>query len=151
MIIVGLFFIVSCSSDEAEKASGVKAEALSPVIMVCEHGAVKSVMAMELFNQEAKKRGLNVRAKSRGIDLYEAIPPKIAALLEADGFNAGAFEPQALSRSDVTMSSRVVSIGTNLNAFQSLTPNQIVQWDDIPPASVDFKVAQAALLGRVYN
>ncbi|MGH1365962.1 MAG: hypothetical protein ACRBF0_20555 [Calditrichia bacterium] len=147
--VVSLFFIASCSSGEAEKVSEVKGEALSPVIMVCEHGAVKSVMAMELFNKEAKKRGLNVRAESRGIDLYEAIPPKIATLLEADGFNAGAFKPQALSRTDVTMSSRVVAIGTNLSAFQSFTPNQIVQWNDIPPASVDFKVAQAAMLVQI--
>ncbi|SRR6266404_3655563 len=38
------------------------------VVFVCEHGSVKSLIAMEYFNRSVQERGLAYRAVARGTD-----------------------------------------------------------------------------------
>src|ERR1700741_2821321 len=47
----------------------------APVLMICEHGSVKSVMAATLFNQAAIERKLPFRAIPRGVTPDAAVPP----------------------------------------------------------------------------
>ncbi len=119
------------------------------VVMVCEHGAVKSLIASLLFDREAVARDLPFRAISRGVDPYETVPAKIATALEEDGFDIAGFDPQKLSMQEVAMSARVVTIGADLSEFQSETASTILEWDDVPPASVDYEASKAVLLHHV--
>ncbi|MDA8020861.1 MAG: hypothetical protein MPN21_25780 [Thermoanaerobaculia bacterium] len=125
-------------------------EAAAPtVVMVCEHGAVKSVIAAALFDREAKDRGLDIQAVSRGIAPYERIPDKIIEALENDGFDVSEFVPQKLSKQDVAESKRIVAIATDLARATDGAAHKLEQWDDVPPASVDYEASKAALLSHV--
>lgn len=114
--------------------------------MVCLHGTVKSVMASEYFNKEAKERGLPFRSISRGIDPDAKVPDKIANALATDGFDVSYFEPRRLTPQDTAKSSQLVAIGVDLADFRSDDPHAIVQWNDIPPASVDYDASKAAMI-----
>ncbi len=127
-----------------------KAEAMtSPVVMVCENGAVKSVIAARLFDQEAMKRGLHLRAISRGVSPEEYIPENIVEDLATDGFDVSSLRPQALSNQEAANSARLIAIGTDLSAFQSDAPSPILQWDGIPSAIEDYETSKASLLAHV--
>ena len=94
-----------------------------PIVMVCLHGTVKSVMASEYFNNEAKERGLPFRSISRGVDPDAKVPDKIANALATDGFDVSNFEPRRLTPQDAAKSSQLVAIGVDLSDFRSDDPH----------------------------
>jgi arsenate reductase (thioredoxin) len=120
-----------------------------PVLLVCEHGSVKSLMAASLFNEAATARGLPFRAVSRGVTPDERVPEKIAAALGQEGFDVQSFKPVRVSSEDLNNASRVVAISVDLSAFASGAKVPIERWDDVPAASVDYAAAHAALLRHV--
>jgi protein-tyrosine-phosphatase len=119
------------------------------VLFVCEHGNVKSLMAASYFNQLAQERGLPFHAVSRGsAPDSNTVPPKIIAGLGDDGFDVHDFHPVKVSGADVAVSKRVVTIGVKLPG--ETTGNTVVeQWDDVPPASVDYAAARDSLQRHV--
>ena len=119
----------------------------SQVLFVCELGNVKSLMAASYFNQLAQERRLPFRAVSRGTALDSTtVPPAIIQGLRGDGFDVSSFHPSAVSVSDISASQRVVMIGTALpmDAQVAARP-KIEQWNDVPPASVDYGAARDSL------
>jgi hypothetical protein len=125
------------------------AAAPAPVVLVCEHGSVKSLMAASLFNQAAVERGLPFRAVSRGVTPDESVPPKIAAALSGEGFDVKDFRPTRVSNADISQASRIVAIGVDLSPFTAGEPVPIEQWNDVPAASVDYAAAHRALKQHV--
>jgi len=117
----------------------------APVVFVCEHGSVKSLIAASLFDQAATDRGLPHRAVSRGIAPDARVPPAIAAALARDGFDVAQVKPQALTAADLAGATRVVAIGVDLPANGAQAPGPAEHWDDIPPASKDYPAARTAL------
>src|SRR5690242_6099184 len=79
------------------------------VVFVCEHGTVKSTMAMALFQQMAKERGLPYTAVSRGVAPDSSVPSFMREGLQGDGLSLGAFQPTKFSDRDVLSASLVVS------------------------------------------
>lgn len=122
-----------------------------PVVFVCEHGNVKSLIGAILFDQVARQRKLPLRAESRGVSPESSVPPNIINALQAEGVEVTSFKPRALSRSDMENASRIVAIGVDLSAFQVEGSARIEQWDDVPPASVDYAAARAALLQHIHS
>ena len=121
----------------------------SPVLFVCEHGNVKSLMASSFFNQMAEQRHLPFRAISRGsAPDSDTVPPRIIAGLSGDGFDVSAFHPVAVSAADVKNAHRVVTIGVPLSS-EMLGDTAVEQWNDVPPASVDYAAARASLKAHV--
>src|SRR5258708_18706422 len=112
----------------------------SQVLFVCEHGNVKSLMAASYFNQLAQERGLPFRAVSRGTALDSTtVPPAIIQGLRGDGFDVSSFHPLAVKASDVSASQRVITIGATLPSdAQPVAHRKTEQWNDVPPASVDY-------------
>ena len=117
------------------------------VVFVCEHGSVKSLIASSLFDRAATERGLPFRSVARGIAPDPGVPPKIAAALRGDGMDVGSFKPEQLTDSDLSEARRVVAIGVELPRTNA--PAVIENWDDIPPASVDYSSSKAALQKRI--
>jgi arsenate reductase len=117
----------------------------SPVVFVCQHGNVKSLMAASYFDRLAKERGLAFRAAARGVDPEAGVPPKIAQALGAEGFDVRSFESTQLSDADLGGATRVVAIGVDLGEVKAT----VETWNDIPAASADYAAARAALLRRV--
>ncbi len=144
ILTLGLF--LGCSTHSVDTSTAMT---FPPVTMVCEHGAVKSLMAALHFDKEAEERGLSFRAISRGVVPYEEVPGKIARALERDGFDVSGFEPQELSDLDVAHSLRVITIGADLSTFRGEAASAALQWNDVPPASVDYEASRESLLVHI--
>jgi len=125
--------------------TATRADMADPVVFVCEHGSVKSLIAASLFDRAAEKRGLPFRAVSRGVSPDDAVPARIAAALREDGFEIDGFRPQGLATTDVARATRVVAIGVDLTVHADVARVSIQSWDDVPAASVDYAAARATL------
>lgn len=123
--------------------------AVAPVVLVCEHGNVKSLIGASLFDEVASQRGLPFRAVSRGVTPEVSVPPKIAAALRGEGIDVANFKPQRLTSLDVSGALRVVAIGVDLTSFSAAAHAPIEEWVDVPPASIDYAAARAALLRHI--
>jgi protein-tyrosine-phosphatase len=119
------------------------------IVFVCEHGSVKSVIAMAWFERLARKRGLDVRAISRGMTPDAAVPTAIADRLRQDGFELGAFQPGGFSKQDLEGARRVVAIGVDTAAVTATSSVPVEVWDDIPPATQHYDEARDALRARI--
>jgi|GEM_PF-2228386 len=152
-LLVGLamgFVALSTSALTAPATEDTTADE-SPVVMVCKKGTVKSVIATELFNREALERGLPFRAVSRGITPADAIPDPIAVALEGDAFDVSHFSAQKLTGDDITSAMRIVAIDSDLDQWveEHDSAARLVQWKDIPPASVNYEASRDAMLALV--
>lgn len=115
------------------------------IVMVCEHGSVKSLMASSIFNRRAKERGLPFHAISRGVNPDAAVPEPIAESLRRDGFDVSHFVPTLATAEDFTSARRVVAIGVDLSAIAPVAVPTTSRWDDVPAASVDYAAARASI------
>ena len=120
------------------------------IVMVCEHGNVKSLMAASYFNELATARHLPFRAISRGTSPNSTtVPPPIIVGLRSDGFDVAGFHPTAISAADIASAHRVILINTELAAGLSDGAPSTEKWTDVPPASVDYAAAREALKAHV--
>lgn len=130
-------------------AQNVPAAAPASVVLVCEHGSVKSLIAASLFNASARERGLPFRAIARGVTPDMSVPTNIAAALKREGFDVRQFKPSAVSTTDIAHAAHVVAIGVDLPAVPSNAAISMEHWDDVPAASVNYAAAHASLKKHV--
>src|SRR4051794_33971712 len=77
------------------------AQPISEILMVCEHGNVKSLMAASYFNQLASERHLGFHAFARGTSPNSnTVPAPIIDGLRTDGFDVADFHPLKISAAD---------------------------------------------------
>ena len=119
----------------------------APVVFVCEHGTVKSVIAAEIFNKRAAERKLAVRAVSRGLSPDPAIPAAVADNLAKDGFDVAGFQAVKLAAEDVKGAAHVVAIGVKTPLLDDA--KAVTRWTDVPPASTQYVAARDAMAKRV--
>jgi arsenate reductase (thioredoxin) len=124
-------------------------ESRGPVVFVCEHGNVKSLIAREWFNRLAAERGLDLRAVSRGLSPEIRVPPAIAERLRGDGFDVSGFEPRGLEPADVADAARLVVIGAEPPPWASHPGLVVERWDGIPPASERYEASRDALREKI--
>jgi len=78
------------------------------------------------------------------------VPHPIIQGLRGDGFDVSSFHPSAVRPSDISASQRVIMIGTDLPTdAQAAAQPKIEQWNDVPPASVDYAAARDSLKGHI--
>ena len=121
----------------------------STIVFVCEHGSVKSLMAMQWFNKLATERGLLNRAISRGITPDQAVPQGIADNLAKDGLPVRGFTPTRLAKSDLSDALRVISIGVDVTSVTQGSAVRVDGWNDIPSASENYAASRDALRVRI--
>ena len=130
-------------------ADRVVAAEPEPVLMICEHGSVKSLMGASLFNRAAEERHLPFRAIARGVTPDAAVPPAIAEALAQEGVQAREFVPRRVSETDLAQASKVVAIGVEPAVLDAPASVTIETWTDVPAASVDYDAARASLQQHV--
>ena len=114
------------------------------VVLVCEHGAAKSVIAAAHFNHIARQRGLNLRAVARGTNPDPEVAPKVIAGLKSEGLKEITMKPQLVSERDTSDAKRVVTLGCKLPHKARGT-----DWNDIPSPSANYSAASSAIRTRV--
>ncbi len=119
---------------------------IQPVLFVCEHGSVKSLLAKLLFEQAAAREGLAVPAASRGTVPDAEVPDWMRTALARDGFHIGAWRPTALSEADIRSARLVVSFDVSLPYEGDA---QVERWDGLPAVSKDYVAGREAIAARV--
>jgi len=107
------------------------------VVFVCEHGSVKSLIAMVYFNRRAQERGLMYRAVARGTAPEPTVPGPVRDGLGAVGFDVSKFVPQLLKASDVDDASLVVSFDQDITKIVGGRARHL-RWDNLPGVSADY-------------
>ena len=118
------------------------------VVFVCEHGSVKSLVAMEQFNRKARERGLPYHAVARGIAPERAVPEAVRAGLRADGFETSDFVPQLLTSSDVDHAVLVVSFDQDITRVTAGKVRYLA-WDNLPGVLADYPRGRAAIVAQI--
>ena len=149
-IVLILFLLLALQSHAQEAGSGrmTKTNEQTPVVVfVCEHGSAKSVLAAAHFNALAKRRGLRLRAISRGTNPDQEIAAPVAKGLRADGLKVGVEKPARLSPEDASGAIRVVAFCPLPKGYFGSVP--IEEWKDVPSTSEDYGKARDNIVERI--
>jgi arsenate reductase (thioredoxin) len=118
------------------------------VVFVCEHGSVKSLVAMQYFNRRAEAQGLAYRAVARRTAPEPTVPTAVRDGLRSDGFEVSTFEPRKFEASDVDRASLIVSFDQDVASFVGARVRYL-KWDDLPGVLTDFTRGKDAIVRHV--
>ena len=135
----------------ASLAKGIRAaldtqKPVASVLFVCEHGAVKSVLAAAEFNRQAERRGLSWRATFRGTQPESEIAPAVVKVLKQDGIVLEA-KPSKISRADLEAATEVVTMGCKLPPDS--VERTLREWNDVPAFSSNPEASRQDINRRV--
>ncbi len=119
------------------------------VVFVCEHGTVKSVVALAYFRQLAQQRHLSIRAISRGTAPVASVPGLVREGLRLDGLTLGPFTPARFTLADLTSAIAVISF--DQPSVAGIVGGRVptARWDGLPAVSEDYPVARDSIRHRV--
>ena len=118
------------------------------VVFVCEHGSVKSLVAMEYFNRRAKARGVPNRAVARGTTPEPSVPKAVRDGLRGDGFDVSAFEPRKFEASDVAHAALIVSFDEDIANIVGAQARYL-KWDDLPGVLTNYRRGKDEIVRHV--
>jgi len=119
------------------------------VVFVCEHGTVKSVVALAYFRQLASERRLSIRAISRGTAPDSGVPARVREGLRLDGLPLGPFTPARFTLADLTSAITVISFDQPKVAELVGGRVPTAHWDGLPAVSEDYRTARDSIRHRV--
>lgn len=114
------------------------------IVFVCEHGSVKSIVAVAHFNRMAEEAGLDYRAISRGTAPNDEVPAVVVDGLKKDGLEPSLRKPVKLAETDTRDAQRIVAM-VELPAEYS-SDKRVTIWSDVPPVTVDYVKAREVLV-----
>ena len=126
----------------------IETSRVTNVVFVCEHGAAKSMIAATLFNREATRRKLAVRAVSRGTLPDSEIPQVVRDGLRAEGIELGNIRPQGLDAADASWETLYVAFDVDLPPSFASVEN-VRRWDALPSVMETFPQAREAIAACV--
>src|SRR2546427_154810 len=117
------------------------------------HADAEDVAGLELSG--LPERALHGRPVGRGgetrrggADADDAVPPKVAQGLLADGIDVRTYRPRRPTAADVEQATTVVAFGCDLGELAGRA-RRLERWDDVPAVSEDFAKARDAIVHRV--
>ena len=118
------------------------------VVFVCEHGTVKSLVAIEHFNKLARERGLAIVAVSRGTNPDSVVPGPVRQGLARDGFDVSLFHPQRLATRDLASAVLLVAFDADVSPLVG-DSRPVTRWDNLPSISGNYDAGRSAIVARV--
>ena len=134
-----LYFIFAFASTLVAYAAESK-----QIIFVCEHGSVKSIVAVAHFNRMAEQAGLDYRAISRGTVPDTEIPAGVIAGLKQDGLTPSLLKPVKLDPVEARGAARIVAMCALPGEYAD--DKRVAKWTDVPPVTVDYAKARDVLV-----
>ncbi len=122
------------------------------VVFVCEHGSARSLLAASLFNRMAGERGLSVRALSRAASEKTAdqrVPAPVATQMAADGFQVEDFKPTALSASEASTATRIVTLQFD-ELLEAAKEAPVERWSDIGSPSLEYANTKRTIASHIH-
>ena len=119
------------------------------IVFVCEHGTVKSVVALAYFRQLAQQRHLSIRAISRGTAPDSSVPGLVRDGLRRDGLTLGSFTPGRFTLEDLTSAIAVISF--DQPSVASMVDGRVPStgWDGLPAVNANYSIARDSIRNRV--
>ena len=118
------------------------------ILFVCEHGAAKSVIATAYFDKLAKERGLRYRATFRGTNPDPTLAAVAVEGLKADGIDTSGWKPQLVSRQDLEMAARVVTLGCEVPG-KEVAAGKLMEWNEISSPGQNYAASRDQIVKRV--
>lgn len=146
--VVAMLLALAASVASAQVARATPAQDSTRVVFVCEHGSVKSLVAVAYFNRTARERGLPFSAISRGTNPDSLVPGPIRDGLARDGFDVSTFRPIQFAAGDVQGAALLVAFDQDVSATLNGTV-PIARWDSLPALSRDYRVGRDSIRARV--
>ena len=87
--VVAALWLMAATTANAQQPRVTTPRDSQTIVFVCEHGTVKSVLALAYFVQLAREKGLPFRAVSRGTAPDSMLPAFMIAGLQGDGLAIG--------------------------------------------------------------
>jgi arsenate reductase len=146
---VAALFVLSGSGTLRAQAPLSAASDSQTVVFVCEHGTVKSVVALAYFRQLAQERHLPNRAISRGTAPDWSVPALVRDGLRQDGLTLGPFTPARFTLADLTSAIAVISF--DQPSVAAIVGGRVptAGWDGLPAVSENYGVARDSIRKRV--
>jgi hypothetical protein len=132
----------------AQSVTATRPRQSTGAVFVCEHGSVKSLVAMEHFNRKAQERSLPYRAVARGTAPAAIVPAPVRGGLHTDGFDVYSFVPQLLRATDVDNVALVVSFDDDITKMMG-GRTRYRKWDDLPEVLADYPRGRDAIVRRI--
>lgn len=105
------------------------------VLFLCQHGAVKSVIATAMLRDLAAREGLDVTVSNAGTEPDEELNPIALTALRARGLNYKE-QPRLVTEKDIEDADVVVSFGCTLSELPT-KPKRLIDWSTALNASDD--------------
>ena len=106
------------------------------------------MIAAAYFQRRADQLGLGLRAVSAGTEPSPTVSAAVVEVLRKEGIDVAGYQPRHVTPEELTAAARVVSLGSDLQAF-ALDSVCVENWDDVPPPSQDLSAACDAIRERV--
>jgi len=117
------------------------------VVFVCEHGAAKSVIAANYFNQLAAERGLNYEAVCRATVPDSTLNPATRAGLKSDHI-APNLNPKKLTLSDTVNVERIILFTPLPKGFETSVPFE--DWSGVQNIDASYSHRKDAIIKKLY-
>ncbi len=114
------------------------------ILFVCEHGSVKSIVAVAHFNRLAAEAGLDYCAISRGTKPDNEVPAVVLEGLRKDGLAPSLTKPVKLDTAEARGVARIVAMCELPDEYSS--DKRVTKWTDVPPVTVDYGKARDVLV-----
>ena len=149
LTLVPALWLIAAAAAKAQQPRVAASRDSPTIVFVCEHGTVKSVLALAYFEQFARAKGLPFRAVSRGTAPDPSLPAFMIAGLRRDGLAIGEFRPTRFSERDLVSAIGVVSFDQPSVASVVAGRVPIVAWDRLPSVTANYEVARDSIKQRV--
>lgn len=116
------------------------------ILFVCQYGTAKSAIARQVFRQQARLRGIDTRAFSRGLTLEDHLSPELRIKLQADHIDPMEDLPKTLSRKDWIKADIVVTFNP-LPA--TIRHPDVRDWSALPSVNENYSEARTILDKRI--
>jgi hypothetical protein len=116
------------------------------VVFVCEHGAAKSVIAANYFNQLATERSLNYEAVCRATLPDSTLTPATRAGLKSDHITPNV-NPQKLALTDTVNVQRIILFTPLPKGYETLIP--IEDWSGVQNIDAPYSQRKDAIIKKL--
>ena len=116
------------------------------ILFICQYGTAKSAIAREVFRRQARLRGIDADAFSRGMTLEDHLSPEIRINLKADQIDPIADLPKTLSRRDWMKADIVVAFNP---LPETIRHPDVRDWTDLPSVNENYSNARVILDKRI--
>ena len=117
------------------------------VLIICEHGSAKSVIAAAHFDRLARERGAGANAASRGTHADATYPSHVLAGLAGEGLRPLDDSPQELAAEDFKGATHVITFCDISIPAQSNA--KFYSWEDVPAVSDGYAPARDEIVRRI--